>query len=191
MSAPAAADASRCSMPPKCRRRLERLRAACARTSPAASRRWHAPSKAPKTTLRPATRSTDDRVNARDAVIGISASGSAAFVVAAIERARETARTRSRSRAPRTRPFARAAETAIVLETGRRSARRLDPHESRNGAEDRAQRDLDGRHGPFGESLRQPDGRRRCVAIANCAPALLRLVRVIADVDEDRARELL
>ena len=98
----------------------------------------------------------------RDAVVGISASGGAAFVVAALERARaigalddradERRRFAARATPPRSRDRAR---------DGCRGAGRLDAAEGRNRAEDRAQRDLDRGDGALGQGLRQPDGRPR------------------------------
>jgi N-acetylmuramic acid 6-phosphate etherase len=61
---------------------------------------------------------TERSVEARDAVIGISASGSAAYVVAAIERARKTGAYTVAITSVARSALARAAEAAIVLETG-------------------------------------------------------------------------
>jgi N-acetylmuramic acid 6-phosphate etherase len=59
-----------------------------------------------------------DHVQATDAVIGISASGGAAFVVAAVERARAIGAYTVAIVSVADSPLARAAEIAILLETG-------------------------------------------------------------------------
>ena len=120
-----------------------------------------------------------------DAVVGISASGGAPYVVAAIERARAIgAFTIALTGVPHS-SLATTAELAIVLETGPghdlryiqtavaacarcgyckragyrpRSRRRLDAPKSRHGAKNCAERDLNRDDGSLGTSARQLDG---------------------------------
>jgi N-acetylmuramic acid 6-phosphate etherase len=131
-----------------------------------------------------------ESVRAQDAVIGISASGSAPFVVAAVERARATgaftvALTSSASSA-----LARAAHTAIVLATGAEllaGSTRMKAGTAQKIALNAISTAVMVRLNNVYDNLMVG------VVVSNekLRARALRLIAAIAQVDEDRARDLL
>ena len=119
-SAPEPAAASPRSMPPRCRRRSARTRRWCARTSRAAAMRCCRPSKARRTMQRPGRRRWTGR-RPDDAVVGLSASGSAKFVIS-----------RDRARACARRVHRRRSSTAEVRRSRLRRKRRSFSRPARN-----------------------------------------------------------
>ncbi|MGA8474305.1 MAG: N-acetylmuramic acid 6-phosphate etherase [Candidatus Cybelea sp.] len=133
---------------------------------------------------------TERSVEARDAVIGISASGSAAYVVAAIERARKTGAYTVAITSVARSALARAAEAAIVLETGPEvlaGSTRLKAGTAQKIALNAISTAVMVRLGKVHDNLMVDvvSTNRKLRARA------LRLVRELAGVDEERARELL
>ena len=127
--------------------------------------------------------------SARDAVVGMSASGRTPYVVAALEAARagggdrcvvSARRLRARrGRRPRDRRRRRP-----------RGRRRLDAAQGRNGAEARAQHDLDGRDDPARQDLRRPDGRRRA-SNEKLRARVRRIVALATGASEDEVEDAL
>jgi N-acetylmuramic acid 6-phosphate etherase len=133
---------------------------------------------------------TERSVEARDAVIGISASGSAAYVVAAIERARKTGAYTVAITSVARSALARAAEAAIVLETGPEvlaGSTRLKAGTAQKIALNAISTAVMVRLGKVHDNLMVDvvSTNRKLRARA------LRLVRELAGVDVERARELL
>ncbi len=133
---------------------------------------------------------TEHSVEARDAVIGISASGSAAYVVAAIERARKTGAYTVAITSVALSALARAAEAAIVLDTGPEvlaGSTRLKAGTAQKIALNAISTAVMVRLGKVHDNLMVDvvSTNRKLRARA------LRLVRELAGVDEERARELL
>ena len=94
-------------------------------------------------------------VSARDAVVGVSASGRTPYTIGAVQQARRLgARDDRRCLQPRRRaePPRRSSARARRRPRGHR---RIDPAEGRHGAEGRAQHVLDDRHGAAGQDLRR------------------------------------
>ncbi len=94
-----------------------------------------------------------------DAVVAVTASGSTPYVLAALEAREEGGRP---SRRGRLRPRERGRRARRPRGRRRRRTggdRRLDASQGRDGAEARAQHDLDGDDGPARPHLRRPDGR--------------------------------
>jgi N-acetylmuramic acid 6-phosphate etherase len=129
-------------------------------------------------------------VKASDAVVGISASGGAAFVVAAIERARRTgAYTIALTCAPDS-PLGDAAQLAIVLDTGAEAL----AGSTRMKAGTAAKITLNAISTAVMVRLGKVHDNLMIDLVASNAKLrgrALRLVREIAGVGEDRARELL
>ncbi len=128
--------------------------------------------------------------HAGDAVMGISASGSAAFVVAAIERARALGAYTVALTSSAGSPLARAAETAIVTDTGAEvlaGSTRMKAGTAQKIVLNAISTAVMVRLGKVFDNLMidvvasNKKLRRRA----------LRLVRAIAGVDEDRAQDLL
>ena len=109
-------------------------------------------------------------VGARDAVVGISASGRTPYVLGAIERARggRCADGRARRATP-ARELSAAVEHPIEVARRPGVHRRLDAPEGRHGAEARAQHALDADDGAARQDLREPDGRRARRPTRSCA----------------------
>jgi N-acetylmuramic acid 6-phosphate etherase len=129
-------------------------------------------------------------VEARDAVIGISASGSAPYVVAAIERARKTGAYTVAITSVALSALARAAEAAVVLDTGPEvlaGSTRLKAGTAQKIALNAISTAVMVRLGKVHDNLMVDvvSTNRKLRARA------LRLVRELAGVDEERARELL
>jgi N-acetylmuramic acid 6-phosphate etherase len=129
-------------------------------------------------------------VEARDAVIGISASGSAPYVVAAIERARKIGAYTVAITSVAGSVLARAAEAAVVLDTGPEvlaGSTRLKAGTAQKIALNAISTAVMVRLGKVYDNL--------MVDVVSTNRKLrtraLRLVRELAGVDEDRARELL
>ncbi len=131
-----------------------------------------------------------DHVLGGDSVIGISAGGSAAFVVAAIERARAIGAYTAAIISVADSPLARAAQTAIVLATGAEAltgSTRLKAGSAQKIALNAISTAVMVRLGKVYDNLMVD------VVASNrkLRERALRLVRGLADVSEERARELL
>lgn len=131
-----------------------------------------------------------DHVLAGDSAIGISAGGSAAFVVAAIERARAIGAYTAAIVGVAESPLARAAETAIVLATGAEAltgSTRLKAGSAQKIALNAISTAVMVRLGKVYDNLMVD------VVASNrkLRDRALRLVRSLAGVSEERARELL
>jgi N-acetylmuramic acid 6-phosphate etherase len=129
-------------------------------------------------------------VEARDAVIGISASGSAPYVVAAIERARKAGAYTVAITSVARSALARAAEASLVLDTGPEvlaGSTRLKAGTAQKIALNAISTAVMVRLGKVHDNLMVDvvSTNRKLRARA------LRLVRELAGVDEERARELL
>lgn len=131
-----------------------------------------------------------DFVGAGDAVIGISASGSAAFVVAAVERANAMHALTIAITGVEASPLAAAAEILIVLETGAEAltgSTRLKAGTAQKVALNAISTALMVRLGKvYGNLMVDVVGNNR-----KLRARALRLVERLANVDENRARELL
>ena len=128
----------------------------------------------PRTTASAATTSSRAlAVGPRTCVVGVSASGSTPFTLAALEAAREAgALLRRRRRASRdSAARGRRPSTRSPLVVGPGGRRRLDPAQGRNRAEARAQHDLDRDDDSSRPDVRRPDGRRRARATRSSANA--------------------
>ena len=95
-----------------------------------------------------------------DVVVGIAASGRTPFTLAAIEYARGKGAHTISVTCNRNTPMQRAARLAIVTQGGAGSDFRVDPHESRHGAEDGAEHALQRGHDAAGIRLRKPHDQR-------------------------------
>jgi N-acetylmuramic acid 6-phosphate etherase len=131
-----------------------------------------------------------DHVLVGDSVIGISAGGSAAFVVGALERARATGAYTAAIVSVADSPLARAAQTAIVLATGAEAltgSTRLKAGSAQKIALNTISTAVMVILGKVFDNLMVD------VVASNrkLRDRALRLVRTIANVSEDRARELL
>lgn len=131
-----------------------------------------------------------DHVLAGDGVIGISAGGHAAFVVGAIERARAMGAFTAAIVSVADSPLARAAQTAIVLATGAEAltgSTRLKAGSAQKIALNAISTAVMVRLGKVYDNLMVD------VVASNrkLRERALRLVRSLADVSEERARELL
>jgi N-acetylmuramic acid 6-phosphate etherase len=131
-----------------------------------------------------------DHVLGGDAVIGISAGGSAAFVVAALERARAMGAYTAAIVSVADSPLARAAQTAIVLATGAEAlagSTRLKAGSAQKIALNTISTAVMVILGKVYDNLMVD------VVASNrkLRDRALRLVRTIANVSEERARELL
>lgn len=125
-----------------------------------------------------------------DAVIGISASGGAAFVVAAIERSRRTGAYTVALTSVAQSPLARAAEAAIVMETGAEilaGSTRLKAGTAQKIALNAISTAVMVRLGRVHDNLMVG----LVATNAKLRGRALRLVRELAGVDETRAREVL
>jgi N-acetylmuramic acid 6-phosphate etherase len=131
-----------------------------------------------------------DHVLGGDSVIGISASGSAAFVIAAVERARAIGAYTAVIVSVADSPLARAAQTAIVLATGAEAltgSTRLKAGSAQKIALNTISTAVMVILGKVYDNLMVD------VVASNrkLRDRALRLVRTIANVSEERARELL
>jgi N-acetylmuramic acid 6-phosphate etherase len=129
-------------------------------------------------------------VNARDAVIGISASGGAAFVIAAIESAREAGCYTIALTSVAGSPLAGAAHSAIVLETGAEllaGSTRMKAGTAQKIALNAISTAVMIRLGKVHDNLMVD----LVASSAKLRRRARRLVRQLADVSEERARELL
>ena len=133
---------------------------------------------------------TRESVSSRDAVVGISASGGAAFVVAAIERARALGAYTVALTGSQHSALARAANAAIVLETGAEAlsgSTRMKAGTAQKIVLNAISTAVMVRIGRVYDNLMVD----LVASNAKLRGRAVRMVRAIADVDEPRALELL
>ena len=101
----------------------------------------------------------EHQIGANDTVVGISASGSARFVIEALQEAKDrNAATVAVVNASNS-PLAAEADVSIEVITGPEVIKRFDENESRNSAETGAKDAVNRIHDQDGQGIRKPDGR--------------------------------